>query len=65
MNVPLGTTNVAALFFLVAMGCGIAGSFAATLDRELELGVVAWFTAGVLAALLAIFLSVVSERRTP
>lgn len=56
VNLAKWRTNLAWLFALVALGCGIAGAVSAVWGWEWKLQVATWFGAGALVALLAIFL---------
>ena len=46
------------LVAVLALGCAIAGSTAAILEKEWELDPTTWFVAAAVVALLAIFLAV-------
>ena len=57
MSISEFKTVLARIFALAALGCGIAGVVLSFFEgRVWNLGVLGWFTGGVLLALLAIFL---------
>jgi hypothetical protein len=57
MSISEFKTMLARLFALAALGCGIAAVALPFFEgRVWKLGVLGWFTGGVLLALLAIFL---------
>ena len=49
-------SQLARLFGLAALGCGIVGLLIGIIERQWRLGVTGWLTGGILLALLGIML---------
>lgn len=69
MDRELWRTGLARVFMLGAFACGVIGLIVGLVDRVWELGVVGWFTGGILLAVLALALLaddyIESRRKAP